>query len=249
VVEGLTATSGHWPLPQQVLEMLRWLDEVSVKTAWQAVEMAMVQFDAEQPSLEVMITAQLEARVLLKKYKGEDKVSLESKVAMLEEFLALAQQAHHDALAEQALAFTAKSEFAAWMVPFVAANRVFASESQWTKIFKKVQSQANKHNKGVDKALEALGKAVNKKNFSAGVKALGVGFLSTRYEELSNQLARIVENPPKNLAEKDRTALAEILSRRADALKVGLENFHATTATIVKEFRATHADFFPTQEK
>ena len=249
VVEGLTETSGHWPLPQQVLEMLQWLDEVSVKTAWQAVEMAMVQFDAAQPSLEGMLAAQLEARVLLKKYQGEDKALLAGKVVLLDEFLALALQAHQDAVAEPALDFSSKSEFAAWMVHFVAANRVFANDRLWTKTFKKVQGQAGKHSKAVDKALDALGKAVNKKNFSTAVQALEADFLSARYEELAGQLARIVENSPKDLAPKDCATLAEILSSRSEARNTGRENFLATTATAAKEFRATHADAFPATEE
>ena len=81
------------------------------------------------------------------------------------------------------------------------------------------------------------------------MQALEADFLSARYEELAGQLARIVENSPKDLAPKDCATLAEILSSRAEARNTGRENFLATTATVAKEFRATHADAFPATEE
>lgn len=249
IVEGLTEQSGHWPLPIQVNAMFTWLDSVSVKTPSQSVTMGMQQIENDLPDLAMIRTAVDEASDLLKKYKGDDRAELESRLAKLQEFLDEARDAYLGAMAPLAESFDPKAEFGTWVSRFHFAHRGLIADPKWQKSMKKIAGVVKKHDKTVAKALEKLGGEADKKAFSNGVKAMEKGYLSLRYPELVAAMTRLGEQPPKGTAMKDRTRLKELLDARRSDWGDGLVEAHEILRQVRTVFVEANRDLFPEPAK
>ncbi|MHC4380228.1 MAG: CE1 family esterase [Planctomycetota bacterium] len=245
IVEGLTEQSGHWPLPKEVLEMFDWLDQVSDKTASQAVTMGLGQIAGAEPDLALIQASVVEAKGLLKGIKGEELAELESRIAKLEEFLWRTRDMHIKHLVEAGGEFDMKQGLRPWAPHFAVVNQAFADDPAWKAAMKKPQKEAKKHVKAVDKALEKLGGVVDKKGFSAGVKALEKGFLSPRYRELGEILVRIAEAPPKGTKAKDLELLSTLMADRKIFLEEGTKGCLDTTRGIKFVFAMENKALFP----
>lgn len=245
IVEGLTEQSGHWPLPSEVLKLLDWLDQVSEKTASQAVTIGMEAIAGAEPDLVLIRTSVQEAKGLLKGVEGEERAHLDLRIGKMEEFLARARDVHITHLVESGDGFDMKLGFRAWAPHFARINQAYVADPVWKAAMKKPQKEAKKHAKAVDKALEQLGGEVDKKDFSAGIKALEKGFLSPRYGELSAVMKRLAESPPKGIKAKDLATLETLWKDRQVLLEEGTEICLATTKDIKVVFVTENEDLFP----
>ena len=245
IVEGLTEQSGHWPLPSEVLKMLDWLDQVSGKTASQAVTMGMAAIAGTEPDLALIQASVSEAKDLLKGIKGEERADLDLRIAKMEEFLVRARDRHIAQLLESGEGFDMKLGFRAWAPHFARINLAYGEDPVWTSALKKPQKEAKKHAKAVDKALEQLGGEVDKKDFLAGIKALEKGFLSPRYAELSAVMERLAESPPKGVKVKDMAALNALWMDREIFLQEGTKVCLETTRGMKAVFITENEALFP----
>lgn len=249
IVEGLTEQSGHWPLPRQVNDMFTWLDSVSVKTPSQSVTMGLKQIEGELPDLALIQKSIVEATDLLKKYKGEDRAELETRIVKLQAFLDQSRDAFLAAMAPLSESFDAKAPFGTWVSKFYFAHRGLESDATWQKAMKKIGGVVKKHDKTVIKALERLGGEADKKAFANGVKAMEKGYLSLRYPELVASMTLLGEQPPKGTSMKDRTRLEELLKERRSDWGDGLVEAHEILRQVRTVFVEANRDLFPEPEK
>ena len=236
IVEGLTETSGHWPLPDQVAELLAWLDQVCAKTPDQALRVASSELRQEAPDLAVVARALDDAAALLKKHRGEDGEALAVRLAGLEAWLA-------DLAARQAEALLAAPEltertpaFGAWAGHFVEVDAPLAGRSAWSGPTKALRATAARHGKDVDKLL-AKSDDPDKGLFRDGLAALREDFLAPRLPELQALLLRLADAPPKGVASEDVEALRALVAEREAAWAEGRGRARALTAERAAELR------------
>ncbi len=239
VVEGLTAKSGHWPLPFQVGEMFEWLDSVSVATPGQALAVVEKELQGEDPDLALIAESLRQSQSLLKRYKEDDREELQSKLATYQGFMQQARAEHEASLLETAGVVKSKTPFAPWVEHFRAVDAAFAEDPAWKKSMKKARTLAAKHHKQVEKALSGLG-VNNRKAFAAGYEALEQGFLSRRYAELESRILKLAENPPKGVETAQINALRDLIETRKVDLSKGANAAVSITSKAVDLFRAKH---------
>jgi predicted esterase len=240
VVEGLTAQSGHWPLPKQVSEMLAWLDQVTAKTPGQAIETALSELAKEAPDVAVIADAVARGADLLKRYRGDDKDPLGDRLSLLEDFIEAAVRAHAAALLADEAVADRKLPFGPWVGHFRAVQAAFADARTWKKEMKAALTLAKKQQRKVASGLRAV--ASGRRGFAAAVKALAGGYLAPDYDSLEAGLRRLIEAPPEGIGEKDIAACRAILEERAAPLKAGREAAVGVTAELARSFLEDHPE-------
>ena len=238
VVEGLTAQSGHWPLPKQVGEMLAWLDQVTAKTPDQAIDTAVSELRKEGPDVGVVADAVAQGRDLLKGYRGKDKDLLKERLAALDDFVEMAASKHAEALLADPALQDRKLPFGSWVGHFRAVDGAFEDSKVWKKEMKAAITMAKKHGRQVAKSLKALG--AGRRGFPAAVKGLREGYLAPDYEALETGLRQLASAPPDGAPEDALAACRALLDERAAPLQAGREAATRTTAEVAQRFLQDH---------
>jgi dienelactone hydrolase len=192
LVDGLTADSGHWPLPDHVAKMLEWCDQVSTQSAAQAVRTAASELQKQKPDLAIVADQITKARKLLPKADEADKKALPPQLDALQAFVDKVVQLHGGALLAQPATIDPKAAFGAWAPDFVAANRALGDHAEWKKLMAKPRELAARHDKAIEKALKGLEKPT-KDSRAAACKCYEDAFLSARGDELRTALLPVLE--------------------------------------------------------
>lgn len=244
IVEGLTAQSGHWPLPKQVAELLAWLDTVTASTAPAALAAALSELHKDAPDLAIVLDCAERARELLSKHKGDDAAELEARLTAVEGLLAEARSAHADAL--DAAGADAKIEtFEPWIEHFRIANAAFADDRDWQSRMQKLVSRVKKDQARSDKALDALqNKKWNKRAFASTVTSLEKALLAGNHRELCAALSGKLKEETKGISADDVAATEKMLAERTTAAEAGRSKANEVTAELAKAFRDAHPDWF-----
>ncbi len=243
VVEGLTETSGHWPLPGQVGEMLEWLDQVCTKSPGQALRVALTELRQEAPDLAVVSGALGQAESLLRKYKGEDREALAGRLATLQQWLdgvGAAVAAELRAAPETA---QRGLPFGAWAGEFLEAEAALGSRPAWQEATKALRGASEQQSKRVAKLL-AKADRPDKGLFAEGLDALREDYLAPRGPELQALLRRLAEDPPKGVVADDLAALEALVAEREEAWKAGRQRLRTLAAQHAANLRAASAALF-----
>jgi predicted esterase len=245
VVEGLTKRSGHWPLPGQVLEMFDWLDRVTVDTADGVIAVALSELAKAAPDLLVVVEAAADAKRLLKKHKGKDRGQLKAKLDAIEAFIEEAAAAEADHLRTCINSLKPMKETECWPAHFRLVNPAMKNVAAWRKTLRAQIAQAKRHEKAVARALKSLSKRPSKKAFVAAVKALEESTLADRYGELRDLVARVSENPPRGVGEKQLAACRQVIQKSFEQDELGQGAARGALESRLRSFRSAHPDWFP----
>ena len=211
IVEGLTAETGHWPLPMQVAQMLTWLDQVSTQSAAQAVRTAASELRRATPSLRVVAEQMAKARKLLPKAEDADKKELPAVLAALQTFLDKAALVHAQALLADPATLDPKSTWGPWASQFLLLRSAFEDHPEWKKLMVKPRELSARHERLLDKAIKGLAKP-SKESRAAAVKAFDEAFLTATHELLPLLLEQL-EKAGANEAELRRHVVDESKAR------------------------------------
>ena len=213
IVEGLTAETGHWPLPVQVPQMLNWLDQVSTQSAAQAVRTAASELRRATPDLRVVAEQMAKARKLLPKAEDADKKELPPVLAALQAFLDKAVLVHAQALLADPATLDPKSTWGPWASQFLLLRLAFEDHPEWKKLMAKPRELSARHERSIDKAIKALAKP-SKESRAAAVKAFDEAFLAATHELLPLLLDQL-EKAGANEADARRRVIDESNARAA----------------------------------
>lgn len=244
VVEGLTAQSGHWPLPVQVGEMLTWLDEVTEVSAPKAIERAVAEIRAEAPDLAGIVAGLERARELAKRAKLEDeeKAKFEANLELVDVFVAECRDAHAAALVEVEELGSRKPEYGPWAARFRTLHAVFAEDKEWGKVLRGPAGTAKKHSKTCDRALRGLG-SMSKRTVKQVASAVESAFLAPEYERLAQAAARIAADPPEGVDAKEVAELGAALEARKAQDAEGIAAARALTKECAAAFVSARPEF------
>lgn len=243
VVDGLTEQSGHWPLPGQVLEMLAWLDSVSVATVDGAIDAAIAGLARQPPDVQVLAESLASASALLKKAKAADAAVATERLAALTALLDAVAAAQAQALLADPALLDRALPYGPWVARFRRVDVALGEVPAWGKEMKKLRDLAVKHDKVVEKAIAEFARP-SKKAFDGGLKALRESFLSARYDELRTALERAAADLPKGVKDGDVAQLQALLSERAAADDDGRAAAAICDQQQVEAFRAAHVEWF-----
>ncbi|MFT7616854.1 MAG: putative esterase [Planctomycetota bacterium] len=87
IVEGLTARSGHWPLPIQVAAMFDWLDNATTSSAASAMIGFAEERAKKKPSVATLVLLLKQSERLFKKHKGSDKKKVSEEIVSARQFV------------------------------------------------------------------------------------------------------------------------------------------------------------------
>lgn len=243
IIEGIRPDAGHWPMPTQVLEMMEWLDQVSVSSASQGVNVALSELAKEQPDLAVIGDAVRDAEGMIKKYRGDDADEVRARLDLVRTWLDETAQAHAKALNSYPDAGNIKEKMGLWASHFTSCHRAFGGDKEWEKAVRNMVALAKKHDKAVAKALKGLGKP-GKNSFRAAVDALEEGYMSSEWESLRRAVQTLSEDPPKGVKEEDLERAAKVIESGSLYFGVGIDTQQKYTAELSKAFRDEHPALF-----
>jgi predicted esterase len=239
VVEGLTETSGHWPLPVQVASMFEWLDQVSTQSAAQAMRTAASELQRPAPDLGVLTEQVEKATKLLPKASDDEKKELPAQIQALKVFLGNAAAIQLDRLALEDGALDGKAAFGAWAIEFLRADRAFANTPEWKKATQRLRDLRVRHDKLVEKALKGIEKP-GKDSRATARKVVGEAFLAQRRGELLLALERDDEAESKAKA-------GEVAAAVTAAEAAATEAAPAWLAPLLKDLMAATPALFPSE--
>jgi predicted esterase len=243
VVEGLTAETGHWPLPKQVAEMLDWLDQVSIASARSAIEVALGELKKEHPDVGVVADAVAAASKMMGSAPAAEKAAVAERNAALTALLAELVERHAAAVTARPESRRDVAAFGPWASHFRSADRQLGALSGWQAAAKDLRLRAASQEKAVAAAAKKLEKAAAAA-FQAGVKAAESAFLAPGYDDLVAALSRIADAPPRGLSANEVAAFRTMVEARAADAAAGAEAAAAVTRDVVGRFRETRASWF-----
>ena len=243
IVEGLNERTGHWPLPQQVLEMFEWLDQVSADSADSALAVAWSELNQETPDLAVVVEVTARSRKLLKKYRGEDKDRLTARSEAVDELLAEIEIAHTDALLQE-IGDGKSKEFAPWMVHFRIAHQVFRDSPSWQKSMKRQISLAKQQDKIVGKAIDRLNAKEDGKSVANAMSAIETSPLAQEYDTLVSMVSSRLVTPPKGLKEATVASHEALTAARTEAVEQGQAHAAEIVTELATRFVEQHTALF-----
>ncbi len=226
IVDGLTEQSGHWPLPDSVVKLLEWLDQVSTQSAAQSLAVVANEVRAEAPDLTVITEHAKKVRALLPKASEAEKKEFAPVLAALQAFVAKAALIHSEHLLASGEVADPKAAFGAWAVQFQRADAAFGDDPEWKKRMVKARDLAKAHEQAVDKAKKALEKTSKSKDGkgskearAAALKTFEDAFLAASATGLRSvlELACTNSQPPDD--ECKRRLLALVEARNAAAVE------------------------------
>jgi pimeloyl-ACP methyl ester carboxylesterase len=241
VVEGLTAESGHWPLPKQVGEMLSWLDSVTADSPALALLSALQVLAQDEPDLESVVESVKRAGLMLKAPRPRDPPDLLEKLEALKKLLDQAAHEHAEAIQAEAGAAKTEAPFGCWAGHFLHTDRALGTLPAWQKAASGPRRRAASEEKGVARALGLLEQA-GLKALGEGLKALEQGFLASRYEDLLVRVERLAGDSSLKAEERKRTE--ELLKSRRAALLEGVKAALAIDLRLCRSFREAHPAWF-----
>ena len=244
IVEGLTKKSGHWPLPQQVAELLDWLDSVSADTVSAAVGAVLAELGKEQPDLAIVVDAARRGRSLLRKHKGDDGPTFAEQLDAIDALVGDAVVDHAKAI-EDAGADAASEAYAPWFEHFRVAHVALADRSDWQQRMQALCARAKRDDKRVRKAIGTIARKWNKSAFRSAMNALQIGLLASAHADLARDLGSRLHAPPKGVKPEDVDNVRKLLAARTDIANRGSEAAIKVTARLAQQFRERHAKWFP----
>ena len=252
VVERLSEESGHWPLPQEVGEMLDWLDQVSASTPAAALAAALHQFAKESCDLAVIADSVQMAGRLLKNYRGADRTAIEEKISALKGFLGDAAGRHATALTGNTETpaspmAAGRFEYGEWAVRFRIAHRGLRTVSSWKDSAKNAFKQAESHEKILQAAMKNLA-AEKKAAFRDATKALEEAFLGWSYEELVARMQSFAQGSGELAAEVDVERFRKLVADRREAESSGRKTAEEVDRALAASFKERHEDWLSAEE-
>ncbi len=202
IVEGLTAQSGHWPLPGPVGELLDWLDQVSAADAATALEVAERALASPKPELEDLVAFVARAEELVGRHRGGDRKELQLRMEQVGASFEAALDRVIDALVE--LDPKAKEDSATAAL-FRLAVEALADRPRARKELRAALSAARGERKEVAKLIDRLGRKRDEKSLRAAVKTLERRFLAPERTELARLVLQVLDQAPEDLRAEDRT--------------------------------------------
>lgn len=243
IVEGLTEQSGHWPLPQHVLQLLDWLDSVSADSAPTATGAALSELAKPAPDLGIVADCAARARGLLGKYKGDDAATLGEQLDAIDGLLADAVERHAKAI-ETAGADAKVATHAPWIAHFRVVNLALGGQPGWQQRLAALCARAKKDQKKVDKALDTMARKWNKSALKTAVDALEDALLAPAQPELASGLTERLAEEIKGVKADEIDRTKQLLAALADEQKAGAEAAAKVTAELAGAFRTAHAAWF-----
>jgi predicted esterase len=192
IVDGIRDQAGHWPLPTHVATMFEWLDEVSTSNPVQAVEVARSALAGKEPNFAVAVRAAGEARVGLKKYKGEDKSEALETLDEIDGALSACAAAATAVLVPAFEAADKGKEPGPWASDARWCRQAFAGSDVFATGAKPLASLFKKHDKAIA-ALARIKDPDSKKYAKAALKALRSGYVGEGWGALGLDLSRRIE--------------------------------------------------------
>jgi len=247
IVEGLSPSSGHWPLPSEVAKMFDWLDQVNADSPELAASVVVGELAKEEPDLQIVASSTAKARKLSKRLKrGEETKALREKIERLAAFVENVESAHVVAIKEaKTAAKTAKKgSFQPWMAHFRVVNASLAGSSAWRKGLKSEVSKARKQARGIDATLTMMSAKVNKKTLRQAVTMLQKSMYASNADELQKALQRLEDNPPAGMVREDFGDFRNLRSSRKAAIDQGRKKAREITARQARDFREQNAGLF-----
>lgn len=243
IVEGLTEQSGHWPLPQHVLQLLDWLDSVTADSAPTATGAALSELARQAPDLGIVADCAARARGLLGKYKGDDAAALGEQLDAIEQLLTDAVERHAKAL-EAAGADPKVAAHAPWIAHFRVANQALGARAGWKQRMPALCARAAKDQKKVDKALETMAHKWNKSALKTAVDALEDALLAPAQPELASGLATRLGEELKGVKPDEIERIRQLLKALAEDQEAGAATAARLTGELTQAFRDAHATWF-----
>lgn len=243
IIEGIRPQAGHWPMPSQVLEMLEWLDQVSVSSARQGVSVALSELGKEWPDLGVISDAVREAEGRIKKYRGDDADEVRERLSLIRAWLDGAAQAHAELLNSYPDADDIKEKMGDWASHFSSCHRAFAENKEWERAVREMVALAKKHEKVVGKALKGLSKP-GRSSFRAALDALEEGYMSSDWRKLESAVLALIEDPPKGVKAEDLQRAKGITEAGRGYFDAGVQAQRECTAELAGAFRKSHPELF-----
>lgn len=233
VVEGLTERTGHWPLPQQVREMLDWLDRVSLQSPDLLVDQVETELDKKIPDLAVIVEATRKARALAKRLKKDERAAVEERIARCEEMIDEVAAKHAEALVPKQAALRGAPAFEPWFAQFIVLEAALKDVKAWNTPLRKLRSFGKKHSRAVDKALAGLERSASR-GLRPAMKAVEKSFLGARYPELLLAMERTLQNPPKGLGRDKARTFQQLVAERKEAFELGQKVTGGATTALLK---------------
>ncbi len=217
IVDGLTERSGHWPLPDSVVKLLGWLDQVSTQSVAQSLAVVANEVQAEAPDFAVIAEQAKKARALLPKAGEAEKKDLTPVVTAVQAFVAKAALIHAEHLLASGEVADPKAAFGAWAVHFQRADAAFADDPEWKKRMAKARDLAKAHDKAVEKSTKTFDKDSTKNSRAAALQVFENAFLAPSANELRSVLEQACTNAQPPDDECKRKLLAIVDARAAAA--------------------------------
>ncbi len=244
VVEGLNATSGHWPLPKQVGEMFAWLDAVNADSPELALSVALSELAKPAPDLSVVASSVRKAKALSKRLKGDGADELRTKIDTVAGFITAVEAAHVAVIEAAEDSEKEKGVFYAWMAHFRIVNASLSTSSTWRKSLKSLVSKSRKQDRAISAALTTITAKLNKKTLGQAVSILQKSTLASSAEELERALRRLADSPPKGTKASDFADVRTLLSSRQPVVEEGRTSAAKITAEQAKAFRDANPALF-----
>jgi pimeloyl-ACP methyl ester carboxylesterase len=228
------------PQPDELAQLLDWLDEVSVPTVTNAVASACQELREKSPDLAVIAQQVGVAQRLLPKASADEQRGQGARLSALVEFLAHCQQMAREAVLADPAATAAKPQYGPWVVQFAAANAAFAGDKAWKQSLDKLVDLAARHDLLLEKARLQLEKG-GKGAYAAAVKLWDEAFLAAGGESFGLTLVSGADGG------RDAAPEAQVKAARArrwaDA-KAGQRAWGEQMAGVLADLRRDHEDLF-----
>ena len=232
IVEGLRKQAGHWPLPQQVKDLLEWCDRVCTRTPGAALDIADAATGKDPVDLESVAQALASARKLITRYKGKDKAALKQRMEVFDDLMTKAGAAHGAAF--QPLNSGDLKQYGPWAAHFRAVHHAVAGDPGFKKQARALLTKAKSDTKTADKALARIEKQ-GVKAFSAAVKSWQKATLAERYTDLQDTLIRLKDQPRINT--KAKADFEKVLAERARLDETGAAQAVSATQGALEQWK------------
>lgn len=243
IVEGLTAKSGHWPLPKQVGEMLDWLDEVSVSTPGEELEVAISELSKPGPDLLTISGAIERASTGLRRYRGGDRKELQERIETIGEFLESLAEKHVERV-EAARKDAKKGEPASWMGHLISVQAALRKTSKGLKALRKHLGTAVREDRLVAQAARMLQDRPGRGSFAQALKVVEKATVSADVDGLLSLLEEFAKESSSGATAEDRERLEKIAAARRQAIEAGRQEASEITAEAAGAFRKLHPELF-----
>lgn len=225
IVDGLTEQSGHWPLPQQVKELMKWLDRVSVDDAATLLGLAETDLGGKDPDLETLVRNLAKLPKLVRKAPKNQRESLSGRAQQLESRIESVVSAHLASLSQMGADPKAKVH-APWAARVRRFQRAFKDHPLWKKSGKAWTKRVRSDTKKLARAAKSLSNP-RAKSIKSAVDATKKHWTGDGFESLISTLETLMARDIKGLSEVEKTRFLEFVAalRKAEEedLKAALE--------------------------